>query len=83
MAGREAVRHADGDAGWRVRVRRVGIRVRVNVRCFVVYSNVAEGGGRKATSGLWLEGRLCSMLSVMLDGDLDVVTRSKPGSTDA
>ena len=32
-------------------------------------------GGRGAASGLWLEGRVCSMLKVMLGGDLDVPTR--------
>ena len=36
-----------------------------------VYSRVAKGGGRRAASGLWLEGRLCSMLTVMLGGDLE------------
>ena len=58
--------------------------VRVRVRCFVVtggnkgccvYGSVAEGGGRGAASGLWLEWRLCSMLTVMLGGDLVVATR--------
>ena len=33
-----------------------------------------EGGGRGAVCGLWLEGRVCSMLTVMLGGDLDVAT---------
>ena len=41
----------------------------------LVYGSVAEGGSREAVSGLWLEGRLCSMLKVMLGGDLDVTTR--------
>ena len=36
-----------------------------------MYGSVAEGEGRGAASGLWLEGRLCSMLIVMLAGDLD------------
>ena len=56
--------------------------VRVRVRCFVaigghtwvLYGSVAEGGGRGSASGLWLEGRLCNMLNVMLGGDLDVAT---------
>ena len=54
--------------------------VRVRVRRFVVTGGhkgvlcVAEGGGKGVTSGLWLEGRLCSMLTVMLGGDLDVAT---------
>ena len=34
-----------------------------------MYSSVAEGGGRGASSGLRLEGRVCSMLTVMLGGD--------------
>ena len=73
----------------RVRVRNLSlmilrVRVSVRVRCFVVtgdtsgccvYSNIAEEGGRGSASGLWLEGRLCSMLTVMLGGDLDVATR--------
>ena len=55
-------------------------RVRARVRCFFikgccVYGSVAEGGGKGSVSGLWLEGRLCSMLTVMLGGDLDVATR--------
>ena len=33
-----------------------------------LYASVAEGGV-KAASGLWMEGRLCSMLTVMLDRD--------------
>ena len=48
--------------------------MRVRVRCFVVtgghkwvlYGSVAERGGRGSASGLWLKGRLCSMLTVML-----------------
>ena len=56
--------------------------VRVRVRWFavtggqkwVLYSSIAEGGGRGSASGLWLEGRLCSMLTVMLGGNLDVAT---------
>ena len=39
-----------------------------------MYGRVAAGGGRGAASGLWLEGRLCSMLTVMLGGDLDIAT---------
>ena len=38
-----------------------------------MYGSVADGGGRGAESELWLEGRACSMLTVMLGGDLDVV----------
>ena len=37
-----------------------------------MYSSVVEGGG---ASGLWLEGRVRSMLTVMLGGDLDFATR--------
>ena len=40
-----------------------------------MHGSVAEGGGRVAASGLRLEGRLRSMLTVMLGGDLDVATR--------
>ena len=40
-----------------------------------MYGSVAEGGGRGAESELWLEGRVCSMLTVMLGGDLDVTVR--------
>ena len=36
----------------------------------MLYGSVAEGGGRVSASRLWLEGRLCSMLTVMLGGDL-------------
>ena len=39
-----------------------------------MYGSVAEGVGRGSTSGLWLEGRLRSMLTVMLGGDLDAAT---------
>ena len=60
--------------------------LRVRVRCFVmtggqniegcwVYGSVARGGSRGAASGLWLEGRVCSMLTVMLGADLDVATQ--------
>ena len=35
-----------------------------------VYSVVAERGGRGAASGLWLEMRLCIMMTVMRGGDL-------------
>ena len=41
---------------------------------WVLHGSVAEGGGRGLASGLWLEGRLCSMLTVMLGEDLDVAT---------
>ena len=67
----------------RVRVRGSGSG-RGRGRCFVVTRglkgvlcvwSVAEGGGTGAVSGLWLERRLCSMLTVMLGGDLDVATR--------
>ena len=40
-----------------------------------MYGSVAEGGGRGAVSRLRLEGRVCSMLTVMLGGDLDVTTQ--------
>ena len=40
-----------------------------------MYSSDAEVGGRGAASGLQLEGRVCSMLTVMLGGDLDIATR--------
>ena len=43
-----------------------------------MYGSVAEGGGRGVSSGLWLEGSVCSMLTVMPVGDLDVATRVKP-----
>ena len=65
----------------------------IKVRCFVVtgrivlacvYRRVAEGGGRGAASGLWLEGRLCSKLTVMQAGDLVIAggVSFKPGSKD-
>ena len=62
---------------------RVSVSVGVRVRCFVVfgghkwvlYSSVAEGGVRGSASGSWLEGELCSMLTVMLSGDWDVAAR--------
>jgi len=31
-----------------------------------VYGSVAQGGGRGVASGLRLEGRVCSMLTLML-----------------
>ena len=34
-------------------------------------------GGRGAVSGLWLDRRVCSMLTVMLGDDLVVTTRVK------
>ena len=46
---------------------------KVRVRCVVVtrgcrgcsvYDSVAEGVGRGSASGLWLEGRLCSILGL-------------------
>ena len=37
-----------------------------------VYGSVAEGGGRGVGSELRLQGRVCSMLMVMLGGDLDI-----------
>ena len=40
-----------------------------------MYDIVAEGGGRGLASGLRLEGRVCSMLTVMVGGDLNVATR--------
>ena len=40
-----------------------------------MYSSVAEGGGRGSASELRLEGRVRSMLIVMLGGDLDVAAR--------
>ena len=36
--------------------------------------SVAEGEDRGAASGLWLKGRLCSMLTMMLGRDLHVAT---------
>ena len=39
-----------------------------------MYDSIAEGG-RAAVSGLWLEERVCSMLTVLLGGDLDVAIR--------
>ena len=40
-----------------------------------MYGSVVEGGGRGVESGLYLQGRVCSMLPAMLGGDLDVATR--------
>ena len=40
-----------------------------------VFGSIAEGGRRGVASGLRLEGRVCSMLTVMLGGVLDVVTQ--------
>ena len=42
-----------------------------------MYVSVAEGGGREAESGLRLEGMVCSMLLVMLGGDLDIGVRGR------
>ena len=42
-----------------------------------MYGSIAEGGGRGPASELWLKGRLCSMLTVVLDGDLDVGDRHR------
>ena len=42
----------------------------------LVYCSIAEGGGkggRGAASGLWQEGSLCNILSVMLGGDVYLV----------
>ena len=33
-----------------------------------MYDSIAEGGGTGAVSGLWLEGSVCSMLTVTLGG---------------
>ena len=44
-------------------------------RVLCVYGSVAEVRGGGLASGLKLEGMLCSMLTVMLIGDLDIVTR--------
>ena len=41
----------------------------------MLYSSVAERGGRGSASGLWLEGGLCSMLG----GDLDGLPRGHMG----
>ena len=40
-----------------------------------MFGSIAEGGGKGSASGLWLEGRLCRMLTAMLGGDLDVRVR--------
>ena len=40
-----------------------------------MYSSIVEGGGRGLASGLRLERMVCSMLTVMLGGVLDVATR--------
>ena len=40
-----------------------------------MYGSVAEGEGRGLANELRLEGRVCSMLTVMLGGDLDVRVR--------
>ena len=57
---------------------RVGVRVRSFVATGghkqVLHGSLVEGGGRGAASGLCLERRLCSMLTVMLSGDLVVAT---------
>ena len=39
-----------------------------------MYGNIAEGGGRGTVHGLCLEGRVRSMLTVMLGGDFHVAT---------
>ena len=39
-----------------------------------MHGSVAEGAGTGVASGLQLEGRVCSMLTVMLGGDLDAAT---------
>ena len=62
--------------GVRVRVR-VGIRIRVVVvtrdrKGCNVYSSIAEGGGRAVASRPRLEGRMCSMLSVIRGRDLEL-----------
>ena len=41
---------------------------------WVLHGRVAEERGSEFASGLWLEGRLCSMLTVMLRGDFDVAS---------
>ena len=49
-----------------------------------MYDSVAEGRGRGAVSGLWLlKGRVCSMLTMILRGDLDPIVsgRGCEGST--
>ena len=40
-----------------------------------MHGSVAEGGGRGAVPGMWLEGRLCSILTVMPGGDVMVMVR--------
>ena len=40
-----------------------------------MYCIVVEGGGRGAVSGLRLKGRVCSMVIVMLGGDVDVASQ--------
>ena len=64
------------------------VRVRGRGRCFVVigryrgccvYGSVSERRGRGVASGVRLKGRVCSMLTVMLGGDLMSRLGSKPG----
>ena len=59
--------------GGRVRVQYFVV-TRGHKGCYV-YGSVAEGGGRGAVYVLRLEGTACSMLTMMLGGDLDVATR--------
>ena len=40
-----------------------------------MYGSVAQGGRSGVASGVQLEGRVYSMLMVMLGGDLDVASR--------
>ena len=41
----------------------------------MLYGSVVEGGDKRSVSGLLLVGRLCSILTVMRGGDLDVATQ--------
>ena len=81
MSEREGAEETEREQelGYRVRYRFLrnvssGNRTREfepgDIRRCCMYGSVEEGGGRGAASGLWLEGRLSSMLTVMLGEDL-------------
>ena len=46
------------------------------ISAYCVYDSVGEAGDRGSASELWLKGRLCSKLTLMLGDDLDVATRA-------